>query len=89
LTVMSSVLWSTQVYTGKDYQVNYDCCDVDIGKLRFEAYYTGGGITAETKTDDPVVSSTDKKLTVRLPQLSNKGTYKYKSYKFRYSMEIR
>ncbi|MDE5990682.1 MAG: hypothetical protein K2H36_03745, partial [Clostridia bacterium] len=78
LNVTASSLWSTEVYTGKEYELTLDCADEDIGKLRFEGYYTGGGITEETRVDvQPVMSATEKKVTIRLPRLSDKGTYSY------------
>ncbi|MDE7079331.1 MAG: hypothetical protein K2O95_04360, partial [Clostridia bacterium] len=78
LNVTASSLWSTEVYTGKEYELTLDCADEDIGKLRFEGYYTGGGITEETRVDvQPVMSATEKKVTIRLPRLSDKGKYSY------------
>ncbi|MDE6758039.1 MAG: hypothetical protein K2J89_02015, partial [Clostridia bacterium] len=63
---------------GKEYELTLDCADEDIGKLRFEGYYTGGGITEETRVAvQPVMSATEKKVTIRLPRLSDKGTYSY------------
>ncbi|MDE5990675.1 MAG: hypothetical protein K2H36_03710, partial [Clostridia bacterium] len=78
LNPRASSLWSTEVYTGKEYELTLDCADEDIGKLRFEGYYTGGGITEETKVAvQPVMSATEKKVTIKLPRLSDKGTYSY------------
>ncbi len=70
--------WNTQVYTATTYDIEIDCCDEDIGKLKIEGYYLGGNVTTETKAPvQPVISEIEKKLTVTLPKLSDKGTYSY------------
>ncbi len=80
-TSATTDVWSVEVNTAdKKYDVYIDCIEADIEGIRFEGYYQKDGSTAEEKipTQLTAVKDGDKiKVTVTLPSVSEKGTYKY------------
>ncbi|MDE5617196.1 MAG: hypothetical protein K2I78_05340, partial [Clostridia bacterium] len=73
--------WSVEVNTSdKKYDVYIDCAEGDIEKLRFEGYYQKDGSASEEKMPTQLTAVKDGekiKVTVTMPEISEKGTYKY------------
>ncbi|MBD5086835.1 MAG: hypothetical protein HDT32_05735, partial [Clostridiales bacterium] len=81
--------WKTEVNIGDTtYDLWIDCFEEDIETIKFEGYYKKGNEAEKlvaiaptfAKVDDKYVKSEDGKkykLTVTLPEISEKGNYKY------------